>query len=193
MHSSNAMSAAPHLSQRNFQTGRRAGADRRRRSQLPIRHEARRMLQRDPDWQYRLDRVRRQTGDRSLEAAASVRLAVGTENAPRIASTETVPHKPSSNSGKRDERTRCVATPACNAVVGPQPFAGQRTPGAKLARHAGQKPGRADVGKKADVHFRHRKQKLVACHAMRTMNRDADAPAHHDAVKQCDVRLSDSA
>ncbi len=74
-----------------------------------------------------------------------------------------------------------------NAVVGTQPVASQRTPGAEFAGHARQEPGRADVGEKADIHFRHREHEFVASDAMRTVNRDADSAAHDNAVEQRDV------
>ena len=69
-------------------------------------------------------------------------------------------------------------------------LAGQRAIGAELARHARQKPGGADIGKKADADLRHGELEAVAGDAMRAVHRHADAAAHHDAVDQRDVGLA---
>src|SRR5262249_57775288 len=49
--------------------------------------------------------------------------------------------------------------------------------------------GRADVGKEADPDLGHGEGKLVAGDAMGTVDRDADATAHDDAVDERHVRL----
>ena len=73
-------------------------------------------------------------------------------------------------------------------VGGGEPIAGERTPGAKLARQTGQEPGRTDVGE-ADADLGHRELKTIAGDTVRPMHRNADTAAHDDAVDQRDIGL----
>ena len=58
-----------------------------------------------------------------------------------------------------------------------------------MKRKTRQKPGRADVGEKADADLRHREDETLAGDRMRGVHRETDAPAHHDAVHQGDDRF----
>src|SRR5690242_9252062 len=52
-----------------------------------------------------------------------------------------------------------------------------------------EQPGAADIGKEAKTDFRHRKLGPLGHHAMRTMRRQTDAAAHHNAIHERDIRL----
>ena len=69
-------------------------------------------------------------------------------------------------------------------------LAGQPAIGAKLARHARQEPGGADVRKKADADFRHRELEAIAGDAVRAVHRHADAAAHDQPVDQRHIGLA---
>ena len=71
-----------------------------------------------------------------------------------------------------------------------EPCAGERAIGSDLARQTRQKPGRAHVGKKTDADFGHGEAEAVACHPVRTVDRNADAAAHHDAIDQRHIGLA---
>src|SRR5262249_51373945 len=58
------------------------------------------------------------------------------------------------------------------------------------ARKPGQKPGGADIGKEADTNLGHREGKAIAGDPVRSVDRDAGAAAHHDAVDQRNVWLA---
>src|SRR6218665_1261467 len=71
-----------------------------------------------------------------------------------------------------------------------QPFARERGISADLTRKTRQRVGAADIGKEADAHLGHRESISVARYAMRAVDRDADATAHHDAIDQRNIRLA---
>ena len=75
-------------------------------------------------------------------------------------------------------------------VTDPEALAGQGTIGSKFARHARQKPRRADVGKETNADLRHGEGEPVARDTMRAMYGYAHAAAHRNAVDQCNVRLA---
>ncbi len=66
----------------------------------------------------------------------------------------------------------------------PDRSSGQTEIHADLVGHPRQRVRRADVGKKADRRFRHGELVGRARHAMRAIERDADAGTHHRAVDQ---------
>src|SRR5271166_2475098 len=80
---------------------------------------------------------------------------------------------------------------ACgDRIGGIEPFSGKRAIGAELAGQARQEPRRSYIGKKADANLGHRESEPVARHAVRAVNRDADAAAHDDAVDQRHIGLA---
>ena len=116
--------------------------------------------------------------------------AAGSANAASSASTGTAPHNPSSNSGNRADATRWVAMPQGGRIGRIDPFAGERAPGAGLARQPRQKPGRADIREKSDPDLRHGEAEAVAGDPVRAMDREPDAAAHHDPVDDRDIGLA---
>src|SRR5688572_8225790 len=70
------------------------------------------------------------------------------------------------------------------------PLAGERAIGASLTRQPRQEPGRADVREEPDPDFRHREAETLAGDAMRAVDRDPNAAAHHDAIDDGDVGLA---
>ena len=99
-----------------------------------------------------------------------------------------LPHSASRRSGKPARRHPVGGDARPRRHPRHQPLAGERAIGAELARHARQKPGGADVGKKADADFRHGESEIVARDAVRAMHRNADAAAHDDAVDRAPHR-----
>ncbi len=73
------------------------------------------------------------------------------------------------------------------AGVGAKP--GQGKIDARMMGEPGQEKRSPDVGEKADADLRHGENEAFARDAMRRVDRDADAPAHHDAVDQRDDGL----
>ena len=70
-----------------------------------------------------------------------------------------------------------------------EPRAGKAEKHADPARTPGQEIRSADVGKQADASFRHGEGGALGDDPVRTVHRNADAAAHHDAVDQGDVGL----
>ena len=90
---------------------------------------------------------------------------------------------------KRGARNKGLSKTQRQSVARIGAQAGQREIDARAKRKTRQKPGRADVGKKADADLRHREDETLAGHRMRGVHRETNAPAHDDAVHQGDDRF----
>jgi hypothetical protein len=77
-----------------------------------------------------------------------------------------------------------------HGVRGIEPLAGERAISTEGCRQARQEEGRPNVGKEADAHLGHGEHELVAGDAMGAVDRDADAPAHDDAVDERHIGLA---
>ena len=187
MHASNDSSRAlAHLAQRDLQAGRRFAAH--QRGGRLGEFSARSCISLSRTASTRFAAKQRSITSRCAPTS-STRLPAGFANDGKVASTGTVPQSPSIRS-PASGRTRRNASPARRqAIAGRTPIAGQAAIGAGFARHARQEPRRADVGEKPDADFRHGELITLAGHPMRSVDRNADAAAHHDAVDQRNVRL----
>ena len=107
-------------------------------------------------------------------------------SSPRLAPRRSSASARLGEGGARDEGVRKAERNRV-ARLGAKP--GQRKIDARMMGEPRQEVRSADVGKQADADLGHGEDEAFARDAMRRVDRDADAPAHHDAVDQRDDRL----
>src|SRR3974390_1763569 len=134
----------------------------------------------------RMSSTRRCANRRSISALCAMIAPspAGSAKAASTASTETVPLSASMNSGKRAEGMRCVATPAASAsaALKRSPVSPQYVPSSPGMR--GRNQVAPTSGKKPMPTSGIAKEKRSPA------QRCGDAPTHHDAIDQRDVRLA---
>src|SRR5258706_16367250 len=74
-----------------------------------------------------------------------------------------------------------------NHVRGADTRTGESKIHPKLAWEPRQEIASTDIGKESDPRFRHGEERVLAGHAVRTVDGNAYAPAHRDAIDQGDI------
>ena len=128
------------------------------------------------------------TDGRCAAAAARLRLPAGSAKARpwrRPGPRHRAPRRVRQTAPTRPDESRSPPQPRRPRRAGRRSARNRR----RVRPAAGEKPGRADIGKKADADLRHGEQITVAGDAMRAVHRNADASTHADAVDQRDIGL----